>query len=127
MEEFDVGPYLLIKGKVYFSTSSRMLEICGENDRLALVYDANDGVLLKHGEKSHVNSDYDCMVKAFATGGYSEFAASLELVEFPISPETIEELNACIGVTGRVLRLKERLAAIVENSEISLTHFGRMN
>lgn len=127
MEELNVGPYLLIREKVYFSTSARMLEICNENDSMALIYDVNDGTLLKHGEKSHVSNDHDCMVKVFATGGHSELAKSFELVEFPITPETIEELNACIGTTGRVSGFKERLATIAENAELLRTPFGKVH
>jgi hypothetical protein len=127
MEELNVGPYLLIREKVYFSTSARMLEICNVVDSLALIYDVNDGTLLKHGEKSNVSIDHECMVKVFATGGHSELAKSLELVEFAITPETIEELNACIGITGRVLGFKERLATIAENAEQLPTSFGKIH
>lgn len=123
----EVGPYVLAQGKVLFSTQLNTVEICDETDTLAVLYDVNDGILHKHGEKSRVSMDHERMVKAFASGGLSEFGKALELVEFSITPETINELNACIGITGRVLRFKERLLKLAEESENSPTPFGSMH
>ncbi|WP_315920948.1 hypothetical protein [Mesorhizobium sp. SP-1A] len=123
----EAGPYVLAQGKVLFSTQLNTVEICDETDTLAVLYDVNDGILHKHGEKSKVSMDHERMVKAFTSGGYSEFAKTLELVEFSITPETIEELNACIGTTGRVLRFKERLMDLAEESENFPKPFGSMH
>jgi len=123
----EAGPYVLAQGKVMFSTRLNTVEICDETDTLAVLFDVNDGILHKHGEKSKVAMDHERMVKAFTSSGYSEFAKGLELIEFSITPETIEELNACIGTTGRVLLFKERLMELAEEADNFPTPFGSMH
>jgi hypothetical protein len=52
---------------------------------------------------------------SLTTGGFQQLAASLTLATFPATPETLEEVNACIAIANRVGRLEERLAALAHS------------
>jgi len=115
----EIWPYLLHRGEVIYSSSVHTLNICKETDLLAVMYDVEGGVLHKHGAASRVRQAHARVASAFVAQGFDELAQSLEIVEFPVTPETIEELNACIAISGRVLGIKERLGEIGARQNLS--------
>lgn len=125
-------PYRLRHGDVWFcgpqrtgaasSLASGMRHVCDGTDALALVFDAEDGTLHKHGRAADVRDWLDKTRAKFVEGGFSELASNLTLVEFKPVKEAIAELNACIATSGRAIqfetRLQEMLAANPELGQI---------
>lgn len=103
-------PYEFIHGDVWFGGRY----VCGPSGRIGVAFDAAEGVLHKHGAADGVSSWADDARRKFRDTGFEEIADALIVVDFPPTPETLEELNACVEITGRVARLPERLRKIGE-------------
>lgn len=116
------GPYVLQHGDVWHVDADatpggaalglNRRHVCRGSDRLAACYDSADGVLHKHGAEAGVEAWAAAARKRFADAGFQELADVLVVVVFPPTAETVEELNACVACTGRVVGLPDRLAAI---------------
>lgn len=74
----------------------------------------DSGTLMKHGEARAVEAYAETIRSRMKSEGYQDAIYRMETIVIDIrevTDEMVEELNACIHVTGRVGRLKERLAA----------------
>ena len=91
-----------------------LTHVCDGTGMLAVAFDAEDGTLHKTGKAEDVSAWAAVSARKFADSGFDAIAGALTVVSFPISPETVAELNALRATTGRVLRLTERLSEIAE-------------
>lgn len=122
------GPYSIEHGDVWHSAGNPRLagaaamglsdpgrrHVCDGSQWLAVAYDGEDGTLHKHGEASKVEAWADATRRRFSEAGFEDLAAGIMTLSFPVSEETVAELNACVSSTGRVLKLPERFAALGE-------------
>lgn len=115
------GPYVIEHGDLWYRDprSSRMgtglRHVCGPSDEIAIAHDGE--VLLKAGSAASVEAwlaanteKFARMTEDMANMGHEGY--EIVLVRMPISPETVEEMNACIAISGRVSRLEENLARV---------------
>ena len=85
--------------------------------QLAILHD--ERTLLKHGDMRGVTAYADNLRASFKAAGYQDMGHDLVVIGIDVeglTEEVIEEVNACIFTTGRVLQLKDRLAARKETS-----------
>jgi hypothetical protein len=103
--------YQIENGTVYyFGNADHAHIVCQENELFAVLWDSDGNVLQKHGKADLVQARHDQMRDAFISGGFHGLAASLTIATFPATPETLEEVNACIEISNRVGKLEERLS-----------------
>jgi hypothetical protein len=106
--------YQIENGTVYYyHDASHPVVICQENELFAVVWDSAGDILQTHGKADQVEDRLAHMRQAFIMGGFEGLAASLMIATFPATPETLEEMNACIEISNRVGKLEERLAQMV--------------
>jgi len=115
----DEARYHFEHGDVWFRNGGRHFHVCGSSDFLAVVFDADDGTLHKHGNENLVTQWADKTRETFQSGIKNgiipaELMPNLVVLAFPARQETLDELNACITTSGRVLKLEERLQAMEE-------------
>lgn len=114
------GPYVIEHGDVWFvqggptTPGGRTMRldrqrICGPSENLALAFDENDGILLKHGTETAVRKWHDSFIARMADLGDHAFPPPI-IMTFPPNAETVAELNRCIATSGRVKKLHEELA-----------------
>lgn len=122
------GPYVIrgdsvwwVYGAVSFGLASMPdpVRICGLSQNLAAAVDVDTGILHKHGFEDDVARWFHHTQKAFRVGGHPQLADDLVMYAFPVTPETVEELNACIASTGRAASIAERLARIGQDVGLS--------
>jgi hypothetical protein len=119
------GPYILAHGDVWHVDADgtpggaalglNRRHICRGSERMAVCYDGSTGALHKHGAERGVEAWAAKTRKSFADADMPDLADDLIVVVFPPTAGTIEELNASIACTGRVLRIADRLAEIAES------------
>lgn len=105
--EMDMqGPYYIEFGDVWKRNAAGGTpdHVCDANGELAVAM--ADGVMYRNGSAEAVERWYA------AKGAASGF--DIEIVRFPVTPETVEELNLCSGNSTRAQHLLERLKAIGE-------------
>ena len=108
-------PYFLSSNNVSYSNLETTTDdghsviICSSDAELAICYDTSSGALHKHGEASKVNEWAVKTRKALADNGFGSFATDISVTIFPVTSETIAELNACISISGRCLGFNEFL------------------
>lgn len=90
--------------------AEKEIEVCPGHGEMAVAYDEDGGVLHAHGERSRVEAWAERTRGILAAGGFPELSAGIAVIAFAPTPEALEELNACVAITGRVSRLAERLA-----------------
>ena len=69
-------------------------------DTLALMFDAEEGVLFRHGHAEGVRSYFD---KVISRAGGTPLTDALHLVEFPVDQvhgELLDEVNRVISISG---------------------------
>lgn len=96
----------------YCATAADRREVCKTDALFAVGWDTEGNVLHKHGEARLVGAHIDQVRKVLAELGVARLAETLRVTVFPITHETIEEVNACIEITGRVGKLEERLSSM---------------
>lgn len=116
------GPYILAHGDVWHVDSGatpggaalglNRRHVCRGSEKVAVCFDGSTGALHKHGAEAGVEAWAAKTRKSLADADMTELADDLVVVVFPPTPETIEELNASVACTGRVLMIAERLAEI---------------
>jgi len=115
------GPYVIEHGDLWYREtkpsrlSNGLRHVCSGSDEIAIAHDGE--VLLKAGSAASVGAWHEAnrdklrmMAEAMADMGDDGF--EVIIVRLPVSPETVEEMNACIAISGRVARLEENLARI---------------
>ena len=96
------------------------------SESIAVFYDANDGVLFKHGAAPLVR-DYahKTRSKLAAADRTGDLTAALTVLEFPVKilkiPGVLEEINACLDISGRIATLQEKLTILLPDTPISET------
>lgn len=121
-----MGPYVIEFGDLWFVRTVSgpggkpheigKVHICGPHDRIAVAFDTEDGILHKHGTEESVAAWLEKTRDKFKGAGFDSMAENLTMVAFNPVPEAIAELNACIGTTGRIRGIAERLTAIQEEN-----------
>jgi len=121
--DFD-GPYYIEHGDLWIRDSSTRLpglagrpsgrHVCSGSEEVAVCFDSDDGTLHKRGKAEMVQAWADDTRRRFTEMGFDEMARSLTVITFPVTPETVAELNACSEITGRVLKLADNLARLLE-------------
>lgn len=121
-----MGPYVIEFGDLWFVRTLSgpggkpkeigKVHVCGPHDRVAVVYDAEDGTLHKHGTEENAVAWLETTRAKLRDNGFESLAENLTMVAFNPVPEAIAELNACIATSGRVLGIAERLTAIQEEN-----------
>lgn len=106
------GPYVIRYGDLWHVTKTGERHVCDGSQEVAVAYDAENGTLIKHGSLTRVQEYAAQARRVFCEGGHEDLALAIEVVSFPVSEETVAELNACVATTGRVLKLPEALARI---------------
>ena len=66
-------------------------------EEVAILYDEDGFILLKHGEPSLVRARFIKMKEAFHIGGHSDLASNLKIVQGKFSEE---KLNRVLSTTG---------------------------
>jgi hypothetical protein len=121
------GPYFIKEGFVWrrymgaspYGHVPDPVRVCTTSQNLAAAVDIESGVLHSHGFEDDVKSWIGHARSTFANGGFPELADALVLYVIPVTPETVEELNACASCTGRAHRLAERLATLGDDVGLS--------
>lgn len=106
------GPYRIEYGDAWYVSDADRRHVCDGSQFLAVAFDAEDMVLHKHGRAERVEAWADKTRKMFTEAGHGELAEMIVVLAFPVTPETISELNACIATTGRIAGLQKRLEEI---------------
>jgi len=120
LERFD-GPYFIDGNALYYRSETGCTRICDTSELFGVGYDAQESMLLKHGQASLVAEYMKTLAAAFSSSPISGLAEGLTFVTFKIGPETIGEVNACIQIANRVGRLPERLEAIANGEDLGPT------
>lgn len=120
LQRFD-GPYFIDGDALYFRSQSGSTKVCDTTELFGVGYDAQEAMLLKHGQASLVAEYMETLTAAFSGSHMPGLAEGLTFVTFKIGPETIEEVNACIQITNRVGKLPERLEMIANGEELGPT------
>lgn len=115
------GPYVIEHGDLWYRDSKPSMignglrHVCGPHDEIAIAHDGD--MLLKAGSAASVDVWYsknkakmEKMAEVMADSGHEGFEVTI--VRLPISQETVEEMNACISISGRVRKLAENLERI---------------
>ena len=121
--DFD-GPYYIEHGDLWIRDGSPRLpglsgllsgrHVCRGSEEVAIAFDSDDGTLHKRGNASMVQSWADETRRKFTDMGFDDLARALTVITFPVTPETVAELNACAQITGRVLRLADNLSKLLD-------------
>ena len=90
--------------------TERDIEVCPGDGEMAVAYDEDGGVLHAHGERGRVEAWAERTRGILTAGGCPERSAGIVVVAFAPTPEALDELNACLAITGRVAHLAGRLA-----------------
>lgn len=108
------GPYVIRHGDLKYVTreNPQGRHVCDGSQEVAVAYDSVDGTLLRHGALPGVQQYADKARRMFTEAGFEEIAAAIVVLAFPVSDETVAELNACVATTGRVLGLPEAMERI---------------
>jgi len=114
MDDAETGPYVIRYGDVWHvrDGSDPGSHVCDGSQNLAVAYDSVDGILFKHGHLGRVQEWAAKTRRTFSEAGAGDLAAAITVISFPVAEETVNELNACVATTGRVLRLPEALERI---------------
>ena len=107
-------------GQLFFSGGPRDETIVGDID-LAIAYSPNDGApfLLKHGPANKVSA-YLAKVQAIDPEALS-VTIPWEVLKHPIvGPKVVDEVNACLAISGRVGKLIDRLSELTEGMDITV-------
>ena len=120
LDRFD-GPYFIDGDTLYFRNQGGAVKVCDTTEMFAVGYDAQDAMLLKHGQVNLVSEYMQTLTAAFSASPLPGLAEGLVMLTFKIDHETIEEVNACIQVTNRVGRLHERLEMITNGEGLGPT------
>jgi hypothetical protein len=120
LERYD-GPYFIDGDTLYFRNQRGAVKVCATTEMFAVGYDAQEAMLLKHGQANLVAEYMQTLTAAFSGSPLPDLAGGLTMLTFKIDPETIEEVNACIQVTNRVGRLHERLEVITNGEGLGPT------
>lgn len=79
--------------------------ICGPSEELAILYDAENGVLHKHGSIKDVRCIEAEWRKHFVDRGFQSIADALTIVSVPADQEGCDFLNRCIECSGHIMAL----------------------
>lgn len=79
---------------------------------IAVLFDNESGVLLKHGLTDKVRAEYDGMRQKYIAAGHDHMVAALTIVTMPATDETIALVNDTTACAGSVLQIVERLKAL---------------
>lgn len=109
----DGAEYRFEHGDLWFQSSSKHFRVGGPSDFLAVAFDPEEGVLHKHGPEEAVQRWADQTREKFRNVP-EDIRPSLAVLSFPIRQETVDELNACIATSGRVMHLERRLTEMGE-------------
>jgi hypothetical protein len=120
LEHFD-GPYFIDGDALYFRSQSGTTKVCDTTELFGVGYDAEEPMLLKHGQASRVAEYMETLTVAFSGSHMPGLAEELTFLTFSIGPETIEEVNACIHITNRVGKLPERLEMLANGEGLGPT------
>jgi hypothetical protein len=120
LERFD-GPYFIEGDALYFKNQGGVVKVCATTELFGVGYDAQEAMLLKHGQAALVAEYMETLTEAFSGSHMPGLAEGLTFLTFRIDPETIEEVNACIQITNRVGKLPERLEMIANGGELGPT------
>ncbi|MBY3433538.1 hypothetical protein HFN89_05195 [Rhizobium laguerreae] len=105
------GPYFIEHGDVWIRTSeaakpsfigTNARHVCDGTEELAIALIGE--TMMKHGSAKSVD--------AWAKGKAAAF--DVTIVRFPVSPETVDELNKCAANTTRAASIVAKLTAIGE-------------
>lgn len=83
------------------------------SDELAISYDGD--VLLKHGKAELVEARMNILREAYRKSGQMDLAEDVKTITLPVdklTDEMLQEINACLEISGRVAHLADRLAAM---------------
>jgi hypothetical protein len=107
-----IEEYVIDNGEVWLKSAHPPLignglkHICGPGDALAIAYVGD--ILLKVGSAKSVGGQSAKLRQQCEIFDEGE----LQLITFPVTPETVAELNLCLRYSGRVAHLIERLTEI---------------
>jgi hypothetical protein len=122
--EPGTGPYVIEHGDVWYRESassplgSGLRHVCDATGELAVAHDGS--MLLKVGSAEAVEAWETANRRKLAAmrqtmiemGIPADEAGDVVIVRLPVSQEIVDEINACVGISGRVARLEENLAKI---------------
>lgn len=100
-QQVDGRYHFYLQGDLRFTT-----------DEVAILFDKNGYVLLKHGKPELVQAAYDRMRAAFIEGGFDEVANDLVLIQGRFD---VDELNKAVGISGHM----EKLYQAVQNNSLT--------
>ncbi len=86
------------------------------SDEIAIMFDAADNVLLKHGSPTAVKKYFDTAVAKYAEAGLQDFSKDFVYIEGKIP---VDEVNKCIHISGYVKHLLPKESLTAEEEEPS--------
>lgn len=117
------GPYVIEHGDVWYREakpgrlSTGLRHVCRASEEMAIAHDGE--MLLKVGSADAV-AQWELLNRAKFTAVNEAMQAmghgptEVVVVNLPVCPDVIEEINNCVAISGRVQRLDESLARIGE-------------
>lgn len=113
-------PYFLQHGDLWKRPSGNTVapqfrqdaHIASGSEEIGVCYDRRDGSLHHIGSAASASAWLKSRSEKLRNAGFEEMAGDLVSVSFPMVEQTVAEINACLAISGRVLKLPERLAEI---------------
>lgn len=93
--------YYLDGPLVRYRSSFRDVSVCSSDEAVAMAFDRETGVLMKHGKADRVQAWAAAAKAAFLAIGEKQFALDIEVAAFLPTQDALSEMNACIATTGR--------------------------
>lgn len=87
------------------------------NGALALVYDREDGTLLKHGDEHKLQAYFTTFRERTIGTPLAGAVALLSFEQETLSEELLEEINRCVHIAGYMERFTAKLSAIPTPSD----------
>lgn len=105
-QEENTARYSLQGDYLWFQQRGHRLKVAHVSETVSVAFD-EDGLLLKHGQTEKVEEWRAIAQAVMDNSGLSRFFKPIKIHTMSVSPETVEELNRCIGITGYVLKLED--------------------
>lgn len=106
--------YFLVRDDIYYRFNEGAKKVGVLGDVFGVMFDSENGALISWGEEKIVRARFEHTVNGLKAT-MPEYAEDLMLVTFLTSGETIEELNACIATSGRILQFPSFLMRHMAN------------
>lgn len=116
----DYRYQLMPDRSLHFLCDGQTISVIPSDGEIGILYERFDdedpmAILHKHGNAQTIRQRHAAMAGALHSAGLDDVALRLTTLVLPIprlTPAIVEELNACIDISGRVGLFEQRIAAM---------------